>query len=581
MSSRKRQSLLNGAFVLVLSTVLVKIIGALYKIPLTGIIGATGRGYFSTAYNIYTPLYAISMAGLPIAVSRMVSENTALGKYKDVRKVFKVALKAFLVTGTVGTLVMLALSYPYAQYIAKTPLALPSILAIAPSIFFCCVMSAYRGYYEGLSNMYPTGISQVIEALGKLVLGLGLAYAIREYGIYQYQSTGIVYGVRAASEAEMYSAISPYAAAGTIVGVTVGTFLSVIYLMIRRKRKGDGFTAEELALAPKPQTDKQIMKLLISIAIPVVIGSLISNLTNLIDAATVQNRLSLAVEKGKSVIMSQYPNSVTTAMPTSEISTYLYGCYNSALDFKNLVPTVTQALGISAIPILAGAWAVRDKRKSKITVESVIRVTMLIALPAGFGMAVLSEPILTLFYGTSQPDLIPVAAPVLTSYGFAVALIAVSSPITNMLQAVGRADVPVVSLLLGGIVKLVANYVLVGIPSINIQGAPYGSILCYIVIVGYNIFFLCKEIGIFPNLISVLIKPLLAAGMSAASAWASYGLIVRSLNGMFATVAAIAIAGFIYVIALFLFRAISKDDILMLPKGKNLAKVLEKYHLIG
>ena len=145
MASEKKQSLLNGAIVLVIATALVKVIGAIYKIPLTGIIGAEGRGYFASAYNIYTPIYAISMAGLPVAVSRLVSKNYALGRYRDVKQVYKVTLPAYFLLGVAGTALLLLISYPYTSMdwalSINSPKTLMSLIMIAPSILFCCVVS--------------------------------------------------------------------------------------------------------------------------------------------------------------------------------------------------------------------------------------------------------------------------------------------------------------------------------------------------------------------------------------------------------------------------------------------------------
>ena len=172
---RKNQSLLSGALILVVATIIVKIISAIYKIPVTNFIGGTGMGYYTTAYKIYLPIWSISMAGLPVAVSKLISENMALGKYNNVKSIFKVSLKAFLVTGTAGTLLLAAIAYPYCKYVAKAPEALPVILCIAPAILVCCIMSAYRGYYEGFLNMRPTAVSQTIEALFKMVFGLAFA----------------------------------------------------------------------------------------------------------------------------------------------------------------------------------------------------------------------------------------------------------------------------------------------------------------------------------------------------------------------------------------------------------------------
>ena len=172
----KKQNVLNGAMVLVVATALVKIIGAIYKIPLTGIIGSLGRGYFASAYNIYTPVYAISMAGLPVAVSAIVSKNVALGKYRDVKQVFKVTFPLFLGLGVIGTAFLMLFANYYVTTIALSPLSIYAVFCIAPCVLFCCIMSTYRGYYEGLNNMYPTAISQVLESLGKLIFGLTLSY---------------------------------------------------------------------------------------------------------------------------------------------------------------------------------------------------------------------------------------------------------------------------------------------------------------------------------------------------------------------------------------------------------------------
>ena len=190
----KSQSLLNGAFVLVVATVLVKVIGALFKIPLSMLIGEVGRGYFNTAYEIYTPLYSISMAGLPIAVSRMVAKERSLGNYRDVRLIRRVATRIFLITGAVGTVLMFIIAYPYTKYVVGYTENIYCILAIAPSIFFCCCMSTFRGYYEGMQNMMPTAISQVIEAISKLFIGLGVTYVFLSVQLKRFENGQTVMG---------------------------------------------------------------------------------------------------------------------------------------------------------------------------------------------------------------------------------------------------------------------------------------------------------------------------------------------------------------------------------------------------
>ena len=589
VASKGKQSLLNGAIILAVSTVVVHLIGMLYKIPLTALIGEVGRGYFNAAYDIYTPLYAVSMAGLPVAVSKLVSQNVALHRYRDAKMIFRVAFRLFVITGILGTGLLLLLSYPYSVLI-DNPKSLLCIIVIAPSILFCCLMSAYRGYYEGMSNMVPTAISQVIEALGKLVLGLLFAFLIMKFGMAEFHAGRAVFGVQAATEAEALSAIYPYTAAGAIGGVTLGTLIGYIFLFIRHRAIGDRITREQLVNAPKPAGSISIAKTLIAVAVPIVLSSLILNITNLIDAVTIQNRLAYAIEKAPDVVRGMYEQSLTVSQTLDgDIAKYLYGVYGTVLDFKNLVPTITMTLGVSAIPAMSAAWATQNKRKIKVSVESVLRVTMLISLPAGFGMALLSTQILTLVYGGTRPSLVPIASEMLFIYGLFVFLMSVSTPITNMLQAIGRSDVPVKAMIAGAIVKLISNFILIGNPSVNVKGAPIGSILCYAVIVGYELFVLLRQTRLRPDFVSVFIKPFVCAVLCAAAAWAVSGLLYRALAGMMgmmmanavATVAAIVVAVLVYVIFLLLFRGLSKDDILMLPKGEKIAKTLEKYHLIG
>lgn len=385
---RKSQSLLNGAMVLAAATILVKIIGILYKIPISNMVGAVGRGCFDSAYNLYIPIYTVSMAGLPVAVSKMVSQQVALGRFRDVKQIFKVAARLFFITGTVGTVLMLALSYPYA-YLAKNLEAIPSIIAITPSIFFCCVMSIYRGYYNGLRNMTPTAMSEVWEAVGKVVAGLACAKIAITYGLSRFAAGLPVFGQTVTTEAEAMSAIYPYAAAGAAIGVTAGTVVGMIYMMILYKVKGDGITREELVNSPKPLAGSAIAKTLISIAVPVVASSLVFSVTNLIDSITVQNRLDTMILSNLDYIKSVYGDSLAASqILDADIAKYLYGAYTMSLDFKNLIPSITMTLGVSAIPALSAAWAVKDKKVVKISIESVLRVTLMISLPAGIGMGV-------------------------------------------------------------------------------------------------------------------------------------------------------------------------------------------------
>ncbi len=586
----KSQSLLNGAFVLVVATVLVKVIGALFKIPLSMLIGEVGRGYFNTAYEIYTPLYSISMAGLPIAVSRMVAKERSLGNYRDVRLIRRVATRIFLITGAVGTVLMFIIAYPYTKYVVGYTENIYCILAIAPSIFFCCCMSTFRGYYEGMQNMMPTAISQVIEAISKLFIGLGVTYVFLSIQLKRFENGQTVMGTVYENKADALAALYPYAAATAVLGVTIGTVLGFIFLAIRHKLRGDGITKSDLMNSPKPDDSKNVAKILIRTALPMAVGSLILNVTNLIDSATIQNRLAYAVEKAPEVIKGIYSEHlIKEGIADGQIVKYLYGVYGETLDFKNLVPTITMTLGISAIPIISAAWAKHQSKTIKTTVESVIRVTMLISLPVGFGLAAVSYNLLNMFYGVSAAT---IGSPILTVYGISVFLFAVSSPITNMLQALGRTDIPLKSLCVGAVVKIILNYILIGNPQINVNGAPIGSIACYVIVVGINLFSIIKISGVKINLASVFIKPFACSAISGVTAFATVKVFSKifanlgepdsMLNGnSVALVIAVAAAVIVYVLALLFLKALSRDDLEMIPKGEKIAKKLEKFGFLG
>ncbi|MBO5230797.1 MAG: polysaccharide biosynthesis protein [Clostridia bacterium] len=607
MATEKKQSVLNGAMMLMVAVVLVKVIGLLFKIPLTDMIGAAGRGYFNSAYEIYTPIFAISMAGLPVAVSRMVAENIALGNYREPRMIRKVSQRLFILVGIVGTLILLALAYPYARFVADER-SLPAVLCVAPSIFFCCYMSTYRGYYEGLRYMTPTAISQVVEALGKLVVGLLLAKVVMTVGMNQYDSgmlasgnvSAVVFGNEVTSLAEANSVIRPWAAAGAVMGVTVGSVAAAAFLTIYHKIKGDGFTRTQLVNSPKSAPSDVLAKEMVKIAIPMVVSALILNITNLVDTVTIQSRLAHAIETDSTTVLQMHSAAINEAVSLSrlnindsaEIVKYLWGSYGMALDFRNLIPNLTLQLGISALPALAAAWAVKDRKNIKSTIEMVLRICMLIGLPAGFGMAALAKPLLTLIYGRGlSSDAIPVVAPIMVVYGIATALMAVSTPITNMLQAIGRTDIPVKSVVVGAICKIVCNYILVGNPKINVYGAVAGTVLFYVVIVTCNLTSLLKFSKVKINWGAIALKPLISAALCGVTAYAAYGLLSRIfpveasesiLNmGTVSTVIAVGLAVVVYVISLLLLKGVAREDISVLPKGEKIAKKLEKYGLLG
>ena len=437
--------------------------------------------------------------------------------------------------------------------------------------------------------MTPTGVSQVIEAAVKLALGLAATSVAMKMWLKSYNADilddGIatVFGVEVTGEAEALAAMYPYAAAVAISGVTLGSVLGLVYLFVMYKIKGFGFTREELVNSPAAEDDKSIMKQIIRTAAPIALSSVVLNLSNLIDDTTIRTRLKFALETGYDVIKEMYSEALTLSGTLDEgIANYLYGTHGSVLNIKNLIPTITLTLGISAIPALTAAWANKNKKDIKVTVESTLRVTMMIAMPAGFGIAALARPILDLLYH-SESAMFSIAEPLLIVYGLGLFLFAATSPMTNMLQAVGRMDIPIKSIFVGSCAKIILNFILIGNPAINIKGAPISTTVCYIIIFAINLTSLLKVTKVKIDFVSVYLKPFICGLLCGAVAFASNWLIVEKLGieSRLVCIVSVGLGGLTYAISMLIFKGIVKDDVLMLPKGEKIAKVLAKFGFLG
>ncbi|MBQ6885385.1 MAG: polysaccharide biosynthesis protein [Clostridia bacterium] len=557
-NKRKQQSFEYGAIILLCSTLLVKVIGACFKIPLSIILGDLGYGYFSSAYDLFLPIYALAMAGLPIAISRVVAENMANGRYLDVKKSLKITSRIFVVTGCTAAIIMFLLIKPFVSLTDATGKTVYSIYAIVPSLLFCCVMSTYRGYFEGLRNMYPTAISDVIEALGKLILGLGFSYVI----------------LRLTNNVAL-------AAAGAMLGITIGGAASATFLYLRYKIKGDGITEQELTESPKVQTGKQIAKTLIVIAIPIVMTSLANNISSLVDVTMVKWQLNRIMEDASDIIRNMYNASivdynqgVTKALTDAELPTLLYGVRSKAYTLYNLIPTITSVLGVSALPVVATAWTKKDKALLKRNIESPIKFTALISMPIGMGFLFMGSEIMKLVYSTTASY--EIGGTMLRIYGVAAIFGGLATSMTSMLQAIGKEKISLRNVAIGAVLKVVVNLIFVGIPTINIQGAALGTAVSFIFIFVANLLSLIKYTGVKPNIYKTILKPFIAALACGLST------IILDLSAFekIGTVLEIAVAAVVYLTVLIVLNTFEPDDVLSLPKGDKLLKLFTKLKII-
>ena len=230
MEQRRGHGYLYGTMVLAVGTVIVKLIGVFFKIPLTNILGGVGMSYFNVAYELYYPLYALFVSGVPVAVSKLVSESVAKGRARDAEKLLRLSVGAFVVIGIVGSALMYFGAGWFSQRVNNPPAAL-AVRMLSPALLFGCVMAALRGYWQGMQNMVPTAVSQVVEAVAKLVLGLTLAYAATAIGMAEYARAGTVFGAPCDSAEQAQIAVLPYAAAGAILGVALSMGCGSLYML--------------------------------------------------------------------------------------------------------------------------------------------------------------------------------------------------------------------------------------------------------------------------------------------------------------------------------------------------------------
>ncbi len=578
---KRGQSFIKGAAVLGSSMVIVKLMGMLYKILLSNMYGGVGTGLFNSAYALYNPLFMLSTAGFPIAISRMVSENITRKRFRDVKQINRLSVPIFVMAGLICFLLMVIGSFFYVKIIDADN-AIFGLLCLSPSIFFGCLMSIYRGYFEGFRNMAPTAVSEIIEASCKLFLGFTASFVTMKICMDQYLNSGYVLGVKCTTESEANSVIVPVAIGAAITGISLGSVFGFLFLFIRYKRGGDGITRQELLESPPPRQPNLIVRTMVRTAIPIGLGSIVMSLADMIDSTLVQVRINNIMQTNPKALLNVYGSLIPDSVYyNGETHTYLYGCYGIALTLMMLVTAVTQVFGTTALPSVTAAWTSGDKVQLKKSMETVMRITVLVTIPSGLGLSVLAEPLLSMIYsGSGVANEVEIGSKVLEVMGISVIFIATSTPLCSMLQAVGRMDVPLKLYTVGMVMKIIVNYILVGIPEINIQGANVGSIVCYGFVTVMALVILCRRTKIVPNFVSIFVKPLFAALVSGMAAYFSEQFFDIFMKQRLATIMAVVVAVVVYMLALFLFKAIQREDILNLPKGNKIVKILEKRKLI-
>lgn len=553
------------------SMIIVKLIGAVFKIPIGNILTQVGMAYFNTSYQLFTTVYALTVTGFSSSVARLVASKAAKGQYRDCRKVLRLSNFIFISLGIFGAVFMVAASAEFSGLV-KMPNAQYTIVAMAPAILFSCMMASYRGYYEGLRNMTPTAVSQIVEVVVKLIAGLLLSYGTIEYAKQQFLDSGCVFGMSVSSLEDAVSASLPYASAAAMIGISISTAAGFLYIFIKSKFEHCGFTKAELSASPKPAPAKDIVFTLLKTALPITLSAVALNLTNLIDVITISNRLEAAYEESPAYFNTLYRHYLGKGQTMHEL---IYGSYTFALPFFSIVSAFTSLFGKSALPNVTTAWVKRDSVLLRRNVESVLRMTALVAFPAGIGLSVLSEQIIALVHG-DVPGAVLMVSPSLRILGIAAIFLAFTTPVYSILQGIGKFSLPLIFVVIGGMIKIAMNYQLIGNPEINVQGAAWGSLICYAAVVLLSLIWLKRTSGLPLSYFRIFMPVLLAALFSGAAAWA----VVQCGTGAVYTILAVAAAVLVYLACIILFRALPRHEVELLPKGDKIASVLCRLRLL-
>ena len=492
----KKQNFLQGAALLAIATAIVKLIGALYKLPLNMAIGAEGYSYFITAYDIYAVLLLISTAGLPVAVSRMISQASTLEQYNRLRKIFRTALTIFTVLGVLTSVLMIG-GAKWLANIMNRPDAWIAIACLGPCGILMCLMSAYRGYFNGQSNMMPSSVSQVIEALGKLLIGLALAFVIMN-------RTGNV----------------ALAAGGAIIGVTIGSAASLLYLWLkfRKAYKGLPVTADDAG------TGKSAAKDLLSIAIPITIGSAGLQLLTVIESGLYMDRLVHLIETGQ--YMSHMVQGAVTAQKAAST---LKGLFNMTQTIFNMPCAFIIPITVSVLPAVTAFLTKGDDKSVRDTEESAARITGLLSMPCAVGLAVLARPIMALL-GGYEGEQLELSAQFMVIEGVTVFLYAIIQYTNALLQSHGYQNVPVVNMLSSGVIRLVLVFVMVGNPALGLMGAPIGAFVGYLLIAVLNLTAIRRKVAQKPKLLQNLLRPAIPALVMGVVVFFCYRLLVSVIG---------------------------------------------------
>ena len=529
-----KKSFIQGAAILGIAGIFVKVLGACFRIPLGNMIGDVGMAYYQAVYPVYNIFLAVSTSGIPVAISKMVSERNAIGRYNEGYRVFKISFFLMFLIGIVSSLICFLGAEPYFTA-CEIPEAKYAMMALAPALLLVPMMASFRGYFQGNQNMKPTAYSQVMEQVFRVILGLMLAYFLLPRGL-EFSAAGAAFG----------------ATAGSIGGVLV---VIILYFLQRGKYKEN----IEKSRGRNYESAGRILSRIVAFAVPITLGAAIMPIMNAIDVPIVMNRLQNAAG--------------FTPIEAKALYGQLSGFTGSLINFPQVL---TQAVAMSLVPVVAEMYQLEKINELRDNVHTGYRMAIIMGLPCAVGMMVIAEPIMLMFYPMQKASAVG-AAECLAIMAFGVIFLSSIQTLTGVLQGIGKQMVPVVNMCVGAAVKVGLTYWLTGIPQVNVKGAAIGTVSAYIIASILNMLAVKYFTGTKFDMVMIYLKPGFSAVIMGICAWGGHRLLVGVVGNALATAVAILFAALIYGLMLLKTKAITENEIKMLPKGEKLARIAGRF----
>ncbi len=548
--SKSNSFIIQGS-ILAFAGILVRVIGLIYRIPLNRILGESGMGYYGTAFEIYNVLILLSSQSMPLAVSKIVSEKLEKKQYRNAHKVFKGALIYGITIGVIfGMLAFFGADWISVKIYKLPQVAIP-LRILAPTLTVACVLGVLRGYFQGMGNMIPTSVSQIFEQIVNAVVSVIAAY---ELGAYGYSLS------KMADESETFRA--SYSAAGGTLGTLCGAVTALIIMIIILYRHFGSINSNiRKDITKSVDSYGTITKVIVFTITPVLISTTIYNIGNLLDNPIFQN-----------IMYSISPES------TEAQRSAVYGNYTGIYRTLTTMPiAIASALSTAIVPSLVRSYVAGDKSVVKNKIDMALKFSMIIAFPCGMGLSVLGVPINKLLFGSSGDG----AAPMMVFSIFTVIAFSLSTISNAILQGIDKLKVPIKNSAISLGLHLIILPCLLIVFKLNIYGVVIGDILFGATVSVLNAMSIKKYLNYRQNMFETFVKPFICAGIMGAGCFGIYKLFngLIKINAI-STIVAIMVAVVIYALMLVITKTVTEDELLSMPKGAMIVKLMKKIHMI-